>query len=115
MIRGDAASRNKQVVGILRDQRAIGNGIVFTLGEFVNVCTCSLGIVDVDIVFASGNGVLKFCKGNTILLGQHVVAHDHTAFAHADLGGGHHQEAVFKSVCVLFEEFVDLKHLTARK
>ena len=84
----DTAARNQQIFRALRDQGTEGYRIPASLREIIVGCAAPLRIVDVDIVVARRDGILKNSAGHKVLLRQHIFALYHAAFAHADFRAG---------------------------
>ena len=109
--RGDATSRDEQILHILRDQATVGDLVPIAVREEVMTGSRSRGVVNVDIVVRRGDGVLKARKRLEILHRQRVLAKDLAALANADLQGRGLHAALRKARNVLAQETPDLKDL----
>ena len=69
--------------------------------------------MDIDIVVTSGNAVLKLGIGQHLLLIEGMLAHDHTALAHADLNTRGHKVGILEGLEILAKEVDHFKHLLA--
>ena len=111
----DATAGYQEVFGVFGQKRAIRDGIIFPRAKIIERRAGAFRVMDIDLVVAGGDGILKFNTVFTILLSEGIFSDDAAAFPHTDLRGGHHKEAVFKAVGVLFQKIVDLVHLAAGK
>ena len=103
-----------QVPDVLRHKAPVGDRVVRALFKVVMARAGALRVVDVDVVVAGRDGIVKAHAVLEVGNRQRVKAVDHAALAHADFRGGGEQHAVFKARTVFLQEGVELEHLAAR-